>query len=451
MAAGIHQLGVVSLVEAYRAGRVSVVAAVEHYLDRIARFDPAGRAGNSRQPGLRAFTHIDAEGARAAAIASAARWDAGTARALEGVPIAIKANIDVAGLPVHGSIGALRSRVPAQDAEVIARLKAAGAVILGMLNMHEAALGATTDNAVFGQCQNPHKAGHTPGGSSGGSGAAVAAGLCAAALGTDTLGSIRIPAAYCGVTGMKPTHGLVSQAGLMLLVGRLDAIGPLARSVEDCGALLAAMAELAPATAITRIATLSSTDRVEQEPAVHAAYLLAQQLLGGLGCDVTDHDASIDPHKVRLAGFIEAAREADARFGAMIAKEPDGFSPEFRSYLDFGRGIDAATVAQGRRTMDAAADALHAVLAMADAVLLPTTPQAAFPHAAPAPVSQADFTALANLAGLPALSLPAGWSADGLPVGVQLVGRAGSEAGLLALGGRLEAALNAWRPPIGYQ
>ncbi len=440
MAAKIHQLGVVALLDAYRAGRVSVAAAIDHYLDRIARFDPQ----------LRAFTHVDAAGARSAALESAKRWDAGTARPLEGVPIAAKANIDVAGLPVHGGIGALAGRIASSDAEVIARLKAAGAVILGVLNMHEAALGATTDNAFYGVCQNPHKAGYTPGGSSGGSGAAVAAGLCAAALGTDTLGSVRIPAAYCGVAGLKPTNGLVSNEGLMLLVGRLDCIGPLARSVEDVGAILARMADLAPATPIQRIATLSSTRSVEQEPAVRAALALSIDLLKGLDCTVTEHQVSIDHHRVRRAGFFESAREAEAQFGAMAAADPDGVSPRFRSYLELGAKVDSNAAAQGRKAMDAAANEVQAVLAMADAVLLPTTPQAAFPHSQEAPVSQADFTALANLAGLPALSIPAGWTAEGLPVGVQLVGRAGGEAALVEIGQKLEAALNAWRPPIGF-
>ncbi|MBS3962231.1 MAG: amidase [Sandarakinorhabdus sp.] len=440
VAAGIHQLGVVPLLEACRAGRVSVVATTNHYLERIARFDPA----------LRAFTHVDADGARAAARESARRWDAGTARPLEGVPIAVKANIDVAGLPVHGGIRALHQRIPAQDAEVIVRLKAAGAVILGMLNMHEAALGVTTENAFFGNCQNPHKAGHTPGGSSGGSGAAVAAGLCAAALGTDTLGSIRIPAAYCGISGLKPTNGLVSSQGLIPLVGWLDCIGPLARSVEDVGAIMAQMADLAEWAPIRRIATLSSIDSVEQAPAVRAALALSVDLLEGLGCTITRHQVAIDHREVRVAAFFECAREADVQFGAMAATAPDGFSPYLRSCLELGAGTDAAAADRGRRIMDAAANELQAVLGMAEAVLLPTTPQAAFPHGGEAPVSQADFTALANLAGLPALSIPAGWTAEGLPVGVQLVGRARSETALLALGRKLEAALNAWRPPPGF-
>jgi len=441
MVARMHQLGVVALLEAYLAGRVSVVAATEQYLERIAAFDPQ----------LKAFTQVAVDGARAAAKASAQRYDAGTARPLEGVPIAIKANLDVAGLHVHGGIDAYRDRIATADCTAVERLRDAGAVILGMLNMHEAALGATTDNLFFGQCQNPHRPGYTPGGSSGGSGAAVAAGLCAAALGTDTLGSIRIPAAYCGVTGLKPTNGLVPDAGMMLLVQRLDCIGPLARSVADTAAVMAALAPLAPAQSVDRIATLSSLEAVQQEAAPRAAFALARDLLGGLGFAVSEHKVAIDHHRVRLAGFVEAARCGDALFADEIAANPQGFSPPFKSYLDFGRGMSAAALAQGREVLDAAAAEVRAVLLLADVILLPTTPQAAFPHSSDAPVSQADFTALANIAGLPALAIPAGWSDDGLPVGVQLMGRPGSEATLLALGARLEAALNAYRPPLDYQ
>lgn len=441
MAAGIHSMGVTALRAAYRAGRVSVVAAVDHYLARI----------DAHNATLNAFTHVDAAGARRAATGSAARYDAGTARPLEGVPIAIKANIDVAGMPVHGGFGAMRDRIAPADAAVVARLRDAGAIILGMLNMHEGALGATTDNSVFGQCQNPHRPGYTPGGSSGGSGAAVAAGLCAAALGTDTLGSVRIPAAYCGVTGLKPTHGLVPAAGLMLLAERWDCIGPLARSVADTAALMAAMAPIGPQPAITTVATLGSSAVVEVEPAVAAAMRLAETLLRGLGLAITRRRTGIDHHRVRLAGFVTAAREADARFGPAMATDTDGFSLAFRSYLAFGRSIAPAVLDAGQQALDNAAADLKAVLLADEAILLPTTPQAAFPHTTPAPVSQADFTALANIAGLPAISVPAGWTADGLPVGVQIVGRAGADAALLDLAARLEAALGAYLPPTAYR
>ncbi len=438
MAAGIHALGVVSLLEAFRAGRVSVVAATDHYLERIGRHDPV----------LKAFTHVDAGGARAAAAASAARFDAGTPRALEGVPIALKANIDVAGWPVHGGMGAFAGRIPDADAEVVTRLKAAGAVILGLTNLHEGALGATTDNAAFGRTQNPHRPGFTAGGSSGGSAAAVAAGLCAAALGTDTLGSIRIPASYCGITGLKPGFGRVPTAGLMHLAERLDCIGPMARSVGDCAALFEVLANPGPeAPPVQRVATLSGGPDPELHPAVAAALRLAAALLEGSGLRVEAQQARFDHGRIRLAGFVEAALEADRRFGADVARNPQGFSETFRSHLAFARGIDAATVAQGRRATDQAAAELQAVLQLADAVLLPTTPQPAFAHDGPVPVTVADYTALANFAGLPALSIPAGWTKDGLPVAVQLVGRAGADTALLALGATLEAALNAWAPP----
>lgn len=440
MASALHRLGVVALGRAFAAGRASTVAVTETLLARIGRFDPA----------LRAFTHVDADGARAAAEASAARFDAGDPRPLEGVPIALKANIDVAGWPVHGGIGAFRDRIASTDSDVARRLKAAGAVLLGALNLHEAALGATTDNPFYGITRNPHRIGHTPGGSSGGSGAAVAAGLCAAALGTDTLGSIRIPAAYCGVVGLKPTNGLVSNEGLIELVPRLDCIGPLARSVEDCAAVLGVLAPLAEAPPVRRVALLSSTASVDQHPSVRAALRLATDLVAGLGVEVRERHARIDHHRLRLAGFIEAARAADAAFGADARANPDGYSDRFRGYLAFGRAIEPAVVEQGRRQMDEAAQELQAILAMDEAILLPTTPQPAFPHAGDAPVSQADFTALANIAGLPALSLPAGWTSDGLPVAVQLMGRPGEETALAGLGTRLEAALNAGRWPPDF-
>jgi aspartyl-tRNA(Asn)/glutamyl-tRNA(Gln) amidotransferase subunit A len=347
-------------------------------------------------------------------------------------------------------MAAFRDRVPGADAEVVRRLKAAGAVILGLTNLHEGALGATTDNAAFGQTQNPHRIGFTAGGSSGGSGAAVAAGLCAAALGTDTLGSIRIPASFCGISGLKPGFGRVPTGGLMHLVERLDCIGPMARSVADCAALFEVLADPAPGggqDAIGRVATLSAEPDVELHPAVSAALRLAGALLEGLGLRVADQSVRIDHGRVRLAGFVEAALEADRRFGAEVSRNPEGFSETFRSHLAFARGIDSATVAQGRRATDQAAAELHAALGLADVLLLPTTPQPAFAFDGPAPVTVADYTALANFAGLPALSVPAGWTRDGLPVAVQLVGRAGADSGLLALGARLEAAMNAWAPP----
>ncbi|WP_448578769.1 amidase [Thermaurantiacus sp.] len=438
MSAGIHACGIAALVEGFALGRMSVTAVTDHYLERIARLDP----------GLHAFTHVDAEGARASARTSAARVEAGRARPLEGVPVAIKANLAVKGLPWHGGFGAFADRIATADAAAVHRLRDAGAVILGVLNLHEGALGATTNNPFFGATGNPHRPGFTPGGSSGGSGAAVAAGLCVAALGTDTLGSIRIPAALCGVYGLKPTHGLVPSDGLMPLVARWDAIGPLARSVDDLASVMAVLAPCPPMPPAERVALLSSVDQVEMAPAVAAGYRLARDLLKGLGLSVETREVLVDHHRARLCGFVIAAREAEATFAGAMAAHPQGFSPAFRASLAFARGFSDSALAEGEAQLAATAQALRAVLLTADAILLPATPQPAFPHDGPVPVSQADFTALANIAGLPAVALPSGWTRDGLPVGVQLMGRAGSESMLLDLAGRLDRSLNAFRPPL---
>ena len=435
----IHRLTIAELTAAYRRGVLTPRAVTEHYLVRIDAHDTT----------LRAFTHVDRERALAAADESDRRFEAGAPAPLEGVPIAVKANIDVEGLPTNAGVACRRDAVAASDAEVVTRLRTAGAIILGNLNMHEAALGATTDNEAYGVAMNPHRLGHTPGGSSGGSGAAVAAGLCVAALGTDTLGSVRIPAAYNGVYGLKPTHGLVPDDGLVSLARRLDAIGPLARSIPDLRAMMAAMAPLGPAEPVAKVARIGAVDAHDMEPAVQRAYALAADLLEGLGLKVQRFATpDIDLSQTRIAGFVEAAREARVHFPE-VETDPASFSERFRGHLDFAAAFDDAAVAQGRAALDAAAERLRAVLLDAEAILMPTTPQAAFAHGQ-APVSQADFTGLANIAGLPALSIPAGWNDDGLPVAVQLVGRAGAEAALLDLGVRLDKALNAYAPAPAY-
>jgi aspartyl-tRNA(Asn)/glutamyl-tRNA(Gln) amidotransferase subunit A len=415
------------------------IAATEHCLDRIARFNGQ----------LKAFTALDENGARAAAAESAVRIARDEVRPLEGVPIGVKANIDVEGLATTAGVAARRDDIAVVDAEVVARLRHAGAIILGHLNMHEAALGATTDNEAYGRTENPHRHGHTPGGSSGGSGAAVAAGLCAAALGTDTLGSIRIPAAYNGIYGLKPTHGLVPDEGLVFLCRRLDSVGPMARSVADLAAMMQVMAPLSEAQPVMRVAVLQAVEAAEMEPAVRSGYEAAKAALAGMELPPALLETpGLDLAAARMGGFIEMAREAAVTFAADRAA--GCISRGFEAMLDFGAAAPKDMLAAGHAAVAHANIAVHAALAAADVVLMPTTPQAAFAHGK-APVTQADFTALANLAGLPALSLPSGMSADGLPVAVQLVGRRGSEATLLVLAGKLDAALGAYRFPPGFE
>ena len=414
------------------------IAVTESCLDRIARRDGQ----------LHAFTLVDADQARADAALSAALIARGEARPLEGVPIGIKANIDVAGWPTTAGVAARRDAIATSDAAVVTALRDAGAIIIGQLNMHEAALGATTDNPAYGRTENPHAIGRTPGGSSGGSGAAVAAGLCVAALGTDTLGSIRIPAAYTGVYGLKPTHGVLPDAGLVNLARRLDAIGPLARSVADLAAVLGVLMPLAAVQPMARVATLAAVDAHDMEPAVRAGYAAAQAALRGLGLAVsTAATPGLDLVAARSGGFIESAREAARTFAGDRAE--GGTSAGFNAMMDHGSAASPDALAAGAAAMAHAAATLHRVLADHDVLLLPTTPQVAFAHGR-APVTQADFTALANIAGLPALSLPAGMDGDGLPVAVQIIGRAGSEATLLALAARLDTVLRGYRFPPAF-
>lgn len=424
---------IAELQAAYRTGETTPAAVVEAHLDRIERLNP----------GLAAFTEVDRGGARAAA--AAVRLDA----PLGGVPVAVKSNIAVKGLDWNAGMAARRGLVADRDAESVRHLREAGAIILGTLNMQEAALGATTDNPWFGRGFNPHGNGRTPGGSSGGSGAAVAAGLCAASLGTDTLGSIRIPAAYNGVFGLKPTNGAVSNEGLAPLSAWLDCIGPLARSLDDLERVFSALTPLGKriSTALDRsgigILTLADLAGVECEPAVLAGYERALDALGDLPRQelrLTDQ-----PRFLRVAGFVDAAREFIRHLG------PDWrnltLGDELRRHLAFADARDETRLARDRATLERARAELRDAITPGTILLMPTAPQAAFRQGSEVPVNQADFCALANIAGLPALSLPTGTDADGMPVAVQLVGAPNSEALLFAVARRLDAALRAYAPP----
>ncbi|MCH8333437.1 amidase, partial [Candidatus Sumerlaeota bacterium] len=225
----VHGMKLADVARLIRSRQHSAVEFTEAYLERIEKY-------NAR---LNAYLKVFTEEALAEAAKADKEIEEGTVRGpLHGVPIALKDIIDIAG-HVTTAGGILLPDAPAeQDAEVTRRLRAAGAVLIGKLNLHEYAWGGTTDNPHYGRCYNPWKEGYSPGGSSGGSGAAVAADLCAAALGTDTLGSIRIPSSYCGTVGFKPTYGLVSTRGVYPLSWALDSVGPLARSVEDAAIVL---------------------------------------------------------------------------------------------------------------------------------------------------------------------------------------------------------------------
>lgn len=363
--------------------------------------------------------------------------------ALAGLTIGVKANVMVNGLPWTGGCEVFRNRIAKRDAAVVAELRAAGAVIIGTTNMEEAALGAKTDNPFFGATQNPHRPGYTPGGSSGGSGAAVAAGLCDAALGTDTMGSIRIPAAYCGVYGFKPAHTAVSQDGLEMTEPSLDTIGPLARDLDVLERLSRVISNFGGGVAGGPVTIVKALGGIECDLPVLNAFEAAQLALGAN----VEIELPYPPSRIRFAGFIRASRFLAAH---LADAEPVKISPALAKLLTYGPKRSAADLAEDAQVIAETKAALKAALETYSAILMPTAPQAAFPHSKAAPANQADFTCLANIAGLPAIAIPAGWSNDGLPVGVQLMGKAGDEAGLFALARKLDAALAAYRPPANF-
>lgn len=417
--------GISGLRALYAERAVTPVEATEAYLSRITGLDGA----------LGAFVHLDAPGALAAAHASAERWRTGKALSpLDGAPIAIKANIAVEGMPWHGGIEAYRDRIAAADATCVAQLKAAGAVILGLTNMHEGAFGATTDNPWFGRTHNPWKHGTTAGGSSGGSAAAVAAGLCAGALGSDTLGSVRIPAGFTGTYGHKPTQGLISAEGVIAMSWTLDHVGVHGRSVQDCAHLLAAAvsADVELAGEITRPADfealsdaplamldLSGLDAVA--PQVKAAMDAVAARAREMGLEIQTIALDFDFLEAIRDGVLISAAESLVEHEEALAANPGGFSETYRQTLAIGERASAPALAKAYRNLaEAAAEAREQLTPFAG-LILPTTPgQAETFETAPAS-GVALLTPLANVLGLPATAFPIGLH-EGLPLSAQAVG-----------------------------
>ena len=300
-----------------------------------------------------------------------------------GLRLAVKDNIDVAGMPCAAGMETYRGRIAQNDAPCVARLKAAGYTVVGKTLMDEAAFGALGDNPWFGRCHNPHRHGYTCGGSSAGSAAAVAAGLADIALGTDTLGSVRIPASYCGVVGYLPTRGVLDATGVMPLMPEYDRVGVLASTVIGAA----------------RVAAVSPRS----------------------GARVGKVPATIDLAALRRAALLLVEIEA-ARIHAALLDDPGSkLSPSLRAALRFGRDAAPERVEKAKARIAAAKRSLEDTFHRCDVIVLPTTPGAAFPFDQPPPESQADYTVLANIAGLAAISVP-GKTLDGLPVGVQAMG-----------------------------
>ncbi|MBB6242692.1 amidase [Rhodanobacter sp. MP1X3] len=432
------------------SGRVQARALSEAYLRAIERINPQ----------LNAYVDLRSSLLQDQAHMADRRRRDGAIGRLDGIPLALKDNFDVAGWPTRAGLPGRREPVE-HDAHVVQRLRASGAVLVGRTNMDEGALGAVTDNPHFGATQNPHRHGYTAGGSSGGAAAAVAAGLAVAAVGSDSLGSIRIPASYCGVYALKPTHGEISARGLVPAARRLDSVGLLARSVEDLTVLLQVLTGYDADDARSRrrrvafalpdwdpgnlrVGLLPDLSAVGVQSEVIAVFEAAMaKLPHALGDRRTVDFDDWDFARTRRAGLLLMEAEMLGTFASDLADTEYPVSARFREMLGYASRKSAADYAAADRVLDAATLKMRRLFAQVDVLVLPTTSQGAFPLDGPVPDSQADLTSFASLAGCPAVSLPMGTLPNGLPIGLQLVGARGSDLRLLELASVCAATLDA--------
>ena len=453
--------GIAELAPRIAAGEVSPVALTEAALARI----------ETRDPALNAFVTVTAERARAAARAAEAEIAEGRIRSpLHGVPLAVKDLFATKGVRTTGGSRLLADWVPDHDAAVVERLEAAGAVLLGKTGMHELAYGTTSHNAHHGPVRNPWDTACHPGGSSGGSAAAVAAGLAYGALGSDTGASIRQPAACCGIVGLKPTFGRVSKFGALPLSWSMDHMGPMTRSVADAALMLQILAgpdprdpncaerpvpdysaDLDVGVKGKRIALARGFFFADCDPEVTAAVEAAAQALEDLGARIEEIELP-ELDSAYLTGGITIACEATAYHAKDLRERPEAFSAELRGSLELGAFYSAVDYLQAQRVRRLVTDAIRGAMEPFDGVLSPTCPVPATPIDDSVPGHSAlrhRNTIPFNLTGLPAISLPCGMTGSGLPIGLQIAGQAFDEAGILAIARAYEAA-SGWqgrRPP----
>jgi aspartyl-tRNA(Asn)/glutamyl-tRNA(Gln) amidotransferase subunit A len=432
------------------AGRTTPAALADACLDAIEHRDPA----------LHAFVDVRPDIVRDQAVSAQRRRREGPIGRLDGIPVAIKDNFDVAGYPTRAGLPTREDHVARNDAHAVARLRAAGAVLLGKTNLDEGALGAATRNPHFGTTRNPFDLNRVAGGSSGGSAAAVAAGMAPVAIGSDTLGSVRIPASYCGVFALKPTHGEISARGVVPAARRLDAVGILGRSVGDLVVMLQVLAGYDaddPRSRRRRVAlqppdwnpthlrcgVLPDLAAIGVEaPVIDVFDAALARLERELGERQTLDFSDWPFQKMRRAGLLLMEAEMRNTFAEDLADTVHPVSENFRTMLDYAARKSAADYALADRILDFAVLKARRVFSRVDVLVLPTTPQGAFPIDAPIPASQADLTAFASLSECPAVSIPMGTLPDGMPIGMQFVGAPGSDLRLLELAEVCASALD---------
>ena len=465
------------LSDALAAGQMSSRELTRDYLARI----------DALNPQLNAFITVDHDGALAAAAAADAARAAGQAGALTGVPFAHKDVFVTEGLLTTCGSKMLGNFVGPYDAHVVSQCRQAGLVLLGKTNMDEFAMGSSNENSAFGAVKNPWDVKAIPGGSSGGSAAAVAAGLVPAATGTDTGGSIRQPASHCGITGIKPTYGTVSRYGMVAYASSLDQGGPMARTAEDCALLLNVMAGFDPRDSTCLDRAKEDYTRSLNHPVAGLTIGLPKEFFAaGLSADVARViDAAVAQFKALGAKIVEVSlpktelsipayyviapaeassnlsRYDGARYGHRAAQYKDltdmyersraeGFGAEVKRRILVGtyvlsHGYYDAYYIQAQKIRRLIAEDFQAAFQQCDFILGPVAPTAAFNLGEksddPVQMYLSDIYTLAvNLAGLPGMSLPAGFADNGRPVGVQLIGNYFSEAAMLGAAHQFQLA-----------
>jgi aspartyl-tRNA(Asn)/glutamyl-tRNA(Gln) amidotransferase subunit A len=442
--------------ELLRSKTVSPVELTEACLKRIERHNPA----------LNAFITIASEQARAQAKTIQAEQQAGKWRGpLHGIPIAIKDNIDTAGVRTTAASEQFRDRVPTEDADVVRRLKLAGAIILGKLNLHEFAYGGTSVVSAFGPVHNPWALDRIAGGSSGGSAVALAADLCLGALGTDTAGSVRIPASHCSVVGFKPTYGRVSNRGVIPLSWTLDHVGPMAKSVEDAMLILDAIAGYDPLDP-------ASVDTTVPDYTRSMSIMTAKLRLGvpravffdGLDPEVAQAAEAALGVLRKLAGSVAdvqlpawgtpgpvASPEIFGYHAKWFAESPEKYQFATRAALQRASGeFKAQDHAQAVRQVHLARREIRKLFETVDILVTPTMPMPPTPIANPQEGGGIRNTFPFNVFGIPVISVPCGFTTSGLPIGLQIAGAPWAEATVLALAHAYEQATE-WhtrRPPL---
>lgn len=451
---------------ALERGEYTSVALTRAFLDRI----------DARNGEINAYLYVDRIGALAAAEESDARRASGECRgALDGIPYALKDNIAAKGLPMTCGSKILEGYVSPYDATVVARLRDAGAVLLGKTNLDEFAMGSSGEYSAYGVTKNPHDRTRVAGGSSSGSAAAVADGMAVFALGSDTGGSVRQPAAFCGVFGLKPTYGVLSRYGLASMASSLDCVGILSRTAEDCGLLLDALAgrDVHDATSVPyaplelrlrdralRVGVVSFADAAGMDGEIRAVLARAVARLSAYGAFVEEVTLPM-PNEAIAAYTVLCSTEAASnlarydgvRYGRRSANastlsslyensRSEGLGAEVKRRILFGtdmlvRGNREVYYLRAERMREEVRRRMTALTEEYDLLLSPTTPTVAFPIGSvrsPEALYCADAcTVYANLAGLPALSVPMGTNADGLPIAVQLTARRLGEKALLSV------------------